>query len=555
MKTLMTLLASATLLACHSTAEPTTTNSATVFINADLITMTDAPHLHDALAVRDGRIEFIGSSQQAQQRYQQDADIIDLEGLTIMPGIHDSHVHALEAGAEVGGNCWLEADNLAGLRQPLLDCRQHQVGTDWLTAYGHELHWFIEEDNPRQLLDQWISDRPVVIMEQSSHSAWVNSEALARLNYHADSHNPPGGIILRDKHGEPNGILLETAAEAAFDLAYQPTEESFDLYYDGLLWAMDEMARHGITSIADARVYWQRGWLDVWHQAELDGALKTRVNLGLWAYPLMADAAQIDFLKQQYRYDPKRLLQINQIKIYSDGIIHNTTAALKQPYQHSLPDVPTRGLNYFDQSRLAHYIAQLQPAGFDFHIHTIGDRGVHEALNAIASHPAPQQRHRLTHVEMVDDHDLPRFAQLGVIADMQVAGDFTLPHNHDWQRPYIGDRIDQAYRLKDLLDSQATVVLSSDWTVSSLNPFIGIHNAVNRGEQSIRVEQALAAYTRDAAFLMRSEERTGTLEVGKHADLIVIDQNPLTVAPQQLRDTRVLLTMMNGDITFQHDDF
>ncbi|ASP40923.1 hypothetical protein CHH28_12065 [Bacterioplanes sanyensis] len=518
---------------------------------------TDAPTATgaDTLVVRDNRIDYIGTLAQAQQQYGADINVIDLEGLTLMPGIHDSHVHALEAGAEVGGNCWLQGDTLADIRQPLLDCRQRQTGSHWLTAYGHELHWLLEHENPRALLDQWISDRPVVVMEQSSHSAWVNSKALAELGFDDRSDNPAGGIILRDPQGRANGILLETAAEAAFDQAYKPTDDSFDLYYDGLMWAMEEMSRHGITAIADARVYWQRGWLDVWQQAEQDQTLTTRVNLGLWAYPLMADGIQLEYLKRQFRYDPERLLQINQIKIYSDGIIHNTTAALKAPYDYSLDGVPATGVNYFTQARLANYIAALQQTGFDFHIHSIGDRGIHEALNAIEANANAQRRHRLTHVEMIDDQDLPRFAQLGVIADMQVAGDFTLPQNFHWQIPYIGQRIDTAYRLKDLVDSGAHVVLSSDWTVSSLNPFIGIHNVVNRGEQSISVEQALAAYTRDAAYLMRSEQRTGTLEVGKLADLIVIDRNPLRIDPSQIKHTQVLMTMMNGVVRYQHPDY
>lgn len=553
MKPLSIMLTSMALLGCQ--ASSSANSDVTVFINADLLTLSEQAQAGDALVVRGNTIEFIGEQQQALQNAGNHAKVIDLEGLTIMPGIHDSHVHALEGGAEVGGNCWLEADHIYGLRQPLLDCRQQQAGSHWLTAYGHDLHWLLEHDNPKALLDQWISDRPVAIMEQSSHSAWVNSKALAELGYHADSNHPSGGVIVKNEDGEPNGILLETAAEAAFDLAYQPTEQSFDIYYDGLVWAMDEMARYGITSISDARVYWQRGWLDVWKQAEQDGALKTRVNLGLWAYPLANDKEQIDYLKKHFRFDTKRLLQINQIKIYSDGIIHNTTAALKQPYQHSLPSVAPTGLNYFSQQRLSHYINQLQDVGYDFHIHTIGDRGIHEALNAIAAQPRSQARHRLTHVEMIDNDDLPRFAQLGVIADMQVAGDFTLPHNHHWQRPYIGDRIDQAYRLKDLTDSGAHVVLSSDWTVSSLNPFIGIHNAVNRGAQSISVQQALAAYTRNAAYALRSERRTGTLEMGKLADLIVIDQNPLNVPTGDIQHTKVLLTMMNGRITYQSEEF
>ncbi len=323
--------------------------------------------------------------------------------------------------------------------------------------------------------------------------------------------------------------------------------------YEGLQWVMDELPQFGITSISDARVYWKRGWLKVWHQAEENEDLTVRVNLGLWAYPNEDDESQIEYLKKQFRYDPERLMQINQIKIYSDGIIHNTTAALKEPYNVSLYGVPATGLNYFDEQRLTKYIARLQPSGYDFHIHTIGDRGVHEALNAIESNRSekPDHRHRLTHVEMIDDDDLPRFAKLNAIADMQVAGKFTLPENQYWQEPYLGKRAFRTYRLKDLHDSGAHYVLSSDWTVNDLNPFIGIHNAVNRGEQSITVEQALNAYTKAAAYVMRSEKRTGSIETGKEADLVVIDRDILAVPRKSIKNIRVLLTMLSGQVTYQ----
>jgi len=557
---LVLTLSSLLLSGCYAGSQETSPRPQTaerIFTNADIITMNPSAPNAQAIVIGGGKIMYVGDNQTALAFATGNTQVTPLDGLTLLPGIHDSHVHALEGGSEVGGNCWLEGESINDLKQPLLNCRKKQQGSPWLLAYGHELESLLEVDSPRALLDSWISDRPVAVMEQTSHSVWVNSKGLALAGITAASPDPIGGIILRDAQGEPNGILLEAAGEAIFDLALKPTAESFDINYDGLIWAMDELARNGITSIADARVYWQRGWLDVWNQAEKDQALKTRVNLGLWAYPNIDDEQQLTFLKTHYRYNPNRLLQVNQIKIYSDGIIHNTTAALKAPYKSSLKPVPPLGLNYFTESKLSRYIRELQSVGFDFHIHTIGDRGVHEALNAIEQNltARPDHRHRLTHVEMIDDIDLPRFASLNVIADIQVAGDFTLPKNHHWQEPYIGARAYSAYRLGDLTDSGARVVLSSDWTVSSLNPFVGIHNAVNRGEQSISVMDALKAYTINAAYLMRSEQRTGSLEVGKAADMIVVDQNIFSIPPARLRDTRVLLTIMNGQVTWQDKDF
>ncbi|WP_066015479.1 amidohydrolase [Endozoicomonas atrinae] len=533
-----------------------------IFTHGNIITMDDALPRAEAVAVKGGKVVYVGTSQKVMELAGEYSEVIDLQGLTMIPGIHDAHIHALEAGSEVGGNCWLEAKSLKGLKPELLSCLRKQKGTDWLLAYGHQLETLLEgTEDPRGLLDSWVSDRPVAVMESTSHSIWVNSRALAAAGIKKNTKDPDGGIIMRYSDGvnagEPNGILLETAGEMVFDLALQPNSTAAAINYEGLQWVMDELPQYGITSIADARVYWKRGWLEVWKKAEKNDDLTVRVNLGLWAYPNEEDERQIEFLKKQYRFDPERLMQINQIKIYSDGIIHNTTAALKEPYRLSLYGVPPTGLNYFDEQRLSKYIARLQPSGYDFHIHTIGDRGVHEALNAIEkNYPEnPGHRHRLTHVEMIDNEDMPRFAKLNAIADMQVAGDYTLPENYHWQELYLGERAFHAYRLKDLNDSGAHYILSSDWTVNDLNPFVGIHNAVNRGHQSISVQQALKAYTLGAAYVMRSETRAGSIKTGKEADLVVIDQDILSIPPKAIKDTKVLLTLLSGEITYQSKAF
>lgn len=528
-----------------------------VLVNADVLTMNDRQPTAEAVVIESGIITYVGDVETAQLHKPPEAETVDLDGLTLMPGIHDVHVHALEAGSTVGGNCWLESDRIRDMKDEILACKDRQAGTDWLLAYGHSLEDLLELDVvPRRLLDQWVDDRPVAIMDDSSHSVWVNSRALERMRVDRQTPDPTGGVILRDADGDATGVLLDSAGEWAFDLALQPNPLAFNLNYDGLAWAMDRLAENGITSIADARVYWKRGWLDVWYEAEARNILTTRVNLGLWAYPLMDDEEQLETLASLYHVDPDGLVQANQIKIYSDGIIHNTTAALKEPYDHNLPQTPPLGLNYFDQPRLARYIERLQAVGFDFHIHAIGDRGVHEALNAIErTDDGGDHRHRLTHVELVDDADLNRFRQLGVMADMQVTGPYTLPSNHYWQEPYIGERAFRAYRLRDLVDSGARVTLSSDWTVNPLNPFQGIEHAIDREEQSVDLDTALKAYTLNAAHALRSEDRTGSIEPGKLADLIVIDHNPYRVPVTSISETTVLWTLLAGETTYINPGF
>jgi len=529
----------------------------TVMLGGVIYTADANDSRHQALAIRDGQLVYIGDNARAESYIDRDTQVIELDGRMVMPGIHDSHIHALEGGSEVGGNCVLQGDQpLHSIGPALRDCAQRAEGTDWLLGYGHQLEALLElEQSPLALLDSMLPERPVAIMEQSSHSAWVNSAALRMAGIDGDTPDPQGGVIMRDEAGQPNGILLDAAAELVFNLALKPNPLAAEINYEGLRYTLDEVAANGITSFCDARVYWQRGWLEVWQRAEAEGLLNARVNLGLWAYPDLDDRLQLKTLKKLYRRDPDSLLQVNQIKLYSDGIVHNTTAALLKPYRDSLPQVPPRGLNYFTQARIQRYIEELGATGFDFHIHAIGDRGVRESLDAIEAAQAEgaQQgrRHRLTHVEMVADSDLPRFAELGVIADMQVAGVFTLPGYKHWQIPFVGRRADKMYRLGDLQQAGATVVLSSDWTVSPMSPFLGIQHALQRGKQSLSLEQALRAYTINAAYLMQQDKITGSLELGKAADLIVLDRNLFETPVERISKTRVLLTLLEGEETWR----
>ena len=245
--------------------------------------------------------------------------------------------------------------------------------------------------------------------------------------------------------------------------------------------------------------------------------------------------------------------RVNQIKFYSDGIVHNTTAAMKTDYQQDILGEPTNnGLNYFVESRLAHYLSELEPTGFDFHIHAIGNRGVTEALNAIEQSGSANGRHRLTHVEIVSPSDYNRFAQLNVTADCQVAGNFTQPNHWAENIPLIGAaNASNIIPLKSLKAANARITLSSDYSVSSYNPFIGLQNAVTRSPQELTLAEAIKAYTINPAYVMRQEQIVGSIEVGKAADLIVLDRNLFDIAANQINQTKVLMTYLAGELVYE----
>lgn len=542
------------LLACNDTGQPQ--DDETVFFNGNIYTVNPAQPWASAVYVKNGIIKFVGSDDAAIAMSSENAEILDLEGAFMMPGIHDVHTHPLEAASDnfaftVNAN----EDNPENYADDIANAAANHPGTGWLLGWGYLLETIIEADrDPKAIIDDIIADRPVAIMEQTSHSVWCNSKALQLLGFTADSPNPTGGIIARNDDGQPNGLLIDNAGELLLENALAPTTQSKDNDYNGLVeFALPELAKYGITSISEARTFWKRNQQDTWKKIEDDGKLTCRVNLGLWAYPTENDATQIAAIKALYSNNSDKLLKINQVKVYADGIVHNTTAAMHNDYLLDYFNLGTNnGLNYFTQSRLAQYISALESTGFDFHIHALGNRAVNESLNAIEQAGSSIGRHRLTHVEYIDPADYTRFANLNVTADAQVAGDFTQPnhwHDNDYLvGPALASNI---IPLKDLNNAGARLTLSSDWDVSNLNPFVGLQNAVTRSPQEISIQDAIKAYTINAAYVMRQENKVGSIEVGKEADLIVLDKNILDIPSHQIGTTKVELTYLKGELIYE----
>ncbi|MEM7276818.1 MAG: amidohydrolase [Pseudomonadota bacterium] len=514
----------------------------------------------EAFAVHDGEIIAVGNNAEIQALNEAGAKRIDLKGRLVLPGLHDSHVHILEASSPLSGTCMLDAGKTPeALIGALRACAPKQRVLDWVLGFGWDIGSFLaSNEDPLAAIDAAIPDRPAAIMEQTSHAVWVNSRALEALSITAESENPAGGVIAKNANGLPNGLLIDNAGDLAFEVALSRTPAVDEQHLQGLYYGLSQLASNGITSFADARAYWTRGFHEFYDAAELQEGLTARAVLGLWAYPQMDDSVQLARLKSLFRRDDARLVQRTQIKVYVDGITQNTTARTLRPYLVDYGFGTPKGLNYFTEDRLTKYISELERVGYDFHIHAIGAGGVREALNAIERARAenPQiadARHRITHVEHVHPDDIARFAELGVIADIQLAGEFTDPDLFaEYNDPLIGeDNPVLPLPARALLDAGAILSLSSDFDVSPLNPFLGIANAVNRHEGALSVQEAVDAYTINAAFLMRHENRLGSIESGKRADFVVLDQNVFAVTPDVIADTQVLLTVIDGEEVFR----
>ncbi|MFC0118651.1 amidohydrolase [Pseudoalteromonas xiamenensis] len=522
-----------------------------VFDNASIYTVNETQPWAEAMATKEGKIIFVGSSEEASKLIGPKTVVHDLNGKMMMPGIHDVHIHPLESASDATHFTLPEYASIAEYQDIVADALAKNPSAPWLIGYGHNIDGLLAfSQSPRVILDEVSTERPIIIMEQTSHSMWVNSKALALANLNQASNDPIGGVLGRTQTGHLDGVLYDNAGNLVMDIAMQAIGSEGERNYQGFVdYTQPELLKHGVTSISDARVYWQRGQLDTWQQLASDGALNLRVSLGLWAYPDANDERQIEELKKLYNTNFSPMLKVDQIKVYMDGILVNTTAAMKEPYQESWLGLPEdKGLNYFTQARLEKYLEALEPVGFDFNIHGIGDRGIHEALNAIENVTSGNARHRITHVEVVDPLDYKRFKQLGVIADAQVAGDFTKPAHWSEMEPLLGtERADHLVPIASLADNGATLTLSSDWNVSSLNPFVGIANALSRAPESISLEEAIKAYTLSGAYAMRQERKVGSLEIGKEADFIILDKNLFELTPSQIKRVTVLSTYVKGE--------
>ncbi|WP_258185310.1 amidohydrolase [Vibrio sp. 10N.286.48.B8] len=519
----------------------------------------------NSIVTQNGKISFIGSEQQARQFASSDAEFIDLKQNFVLPGFIDNHNHVFEAASELGGTC--ELDSEATLEEQILyleACKINAdtVGRGWLMGYGFSLESTLDSDSeytPLEIIDSVFPDRPVVIMEQTSHSMWVNSKALKIARISPQSPDPQGGAYLKDPaSGKLNGILLDNAGDQVMEMAWNSQSELFEQSYQGLMYGLEEAAAHGITTIGDGRMYWKRGWYDVWLEAEQNQDLTARVSLRPWVYPSMAMPSQLEVFEKMYSDNKSRLLLVEQVKMYSDGIFINGTAKTLAPYLDTyLPSSPN-GLNYIPPAQMKQWLTALEKIGFSAHIHAIGDGAVRESLDAIESvrKQGSQKPYTLTHVELINDEDVPRFKQLGVTADFQVGSDYVARHQHQWAEAFLGARRAKAMmNLDAILKTDANITLSSDWNVHDINPLVGIANSLIMGKTGLTdIYTAIDAYTLNAAKSLGIEDVTGSIEVGKSADFAILDKDITTLSARGIAKTQVLMTVLRGDVVYQNGE-
>jgi predicted amidohydrolase YtcJ len=515
------------------------------------------------VAIRDGRIAAVAPEGEVRALAGPGTEVVEVPSGLLLPGFQDAHVHPPTSGLE-RLRCDLNdaEDAQAYLRIVAAYARTHPDEA-WILGGGWWPAAFPGGTPRREDLDAIIPDRPVFLPNRDGHGAWVNTRALEAARIDREMPDPPDGRIERDPvTGEPTGTLHEGAMTLVERLV--PSTSAPD-WERAILEAQSYLHSLGITA-------WQDAWvgpehLDAYLALAGRGELTARVVAALW-WERSRGLEQIDDLVE-WRAGAAVVdcVDAGTVKIMVDGVIENFTAHMLEPYLDATGR-PTgnRGFPFLEDAELAEAVTRLDREGFQVHFHAIGDAAVRNALDAVeaarrANGPLGN-RHHVAHLQVVHPEDVPRFAALEVTANAQAFWASHEPQMDELTIPFLGaERSAQQYPFASLARARARLAFGSDWSVSTPDPLLQMEVAVTRvdpddrdGDPFLPQERldpaaALEAFTRGSAFVNRLEERTGTIEPGKDADLVVLQHDPFTNGP--IGDARAMLTMVGGRVV--HD--
>lgn len=524
-----------------------------VLTGAAVYTLDAARSWAEAVAVKDGRIVYVGSA--AGAPVGEGTEVLHLPGRMVLPGFQDAHIHPAMSAVELR-QCGLhELTGPDAILEKIRACARALPAEGWVVGSGWELPSFPGGAPTKELLDEAVGERPAYMLAADGHSAWVSSKALELAGITAATPDPANGRIERDpKTGAPAGTLREAATDLVSKLLPVPDiEERLAAW----LPVQEMLLRFGVTAFQDASVREQE--LQTYRESERRGELHTRVVAALVTDPERGPEQVDDLLRLRRKYTSDRI-RPTAAKIFADGVIEARTAAMLAPYTGHPGE---RGEPVLPQEKLDALVARLAEAGFSVHVHAIGDRAVRMTLDAFeaagrSADPPDRLRHQIAHLEVIDPADVPRFRALGVIANFQPLWAYADTYVTELTWPVLGpERSRWLYPMGSVHRSGGPLAFGSDWSVSSPNPLEGIQVAVTRQaldmstppmmpEERLDLPTALAAYTIGAAYANGLERETGSIEVGKKADLIVLSANLFDVAPSDLAHTEVLLTLLGG---------
>ncbi len=539
-----------------------------LLLNGSVYTVNSAQPWAESVAIRAGIIIAVGSTEEMTAYRDASTKVVELAGKLLMPGINDAHVHPAWGGVKDLFQCNFPfsatPDEIA---VKIAECVAAQPESEWIQGGQWTSDFFVNHslESPRKWLDKVSGDKAVILTDDTGHNHWANSRALQLMGIDSSTADPAGGKIGRDvSTGEPNGIL-----EEAFSLVELATPAwTLEQYIRGAAYAVDQANRYGVTGMKDASASALEA--EAFYKIDQDRGLTVHVALALYSESQdNINALNMDEfveLRNQFR---SAHVHPDFVKLFLDGVpTASRTAAMLAPY---LPthegEEAYHGPMHLEPEQLASTVAQLDKLGFTVKIHAAGDRSVRAALDAIEyvrkTNGDSGLRHELAHAGYIDERDIPRFAALNAVADFSPYIWFPSPIM-DSIKGALGERGQYYWPTRDLIDSNAPMLAGSDWpsAVPDMNPWRGMEALVTRRdpqgdypgvlweEQAISLEEAVKIYTFDGARALKLDSVTGSVAVGKSADLIVLQDNIFEIPASRIGDTRVSMTFFEGELVY-----
>ena len=524
--------------------------------NAQIWTGNPAQPWAEAMLISRGEILQTGTAKDLETWREKAVEVVDAQGGLVVPGFIDSHVHFLTGGLALASVQLRDARTPAEFIERIGSFVQKNPN-NWVRGGDWDHEQWGGELPTRQWIDSLTPDTPVFVRRLDGHMGLANSKALELAGISASTPDVAGGEIVRDRGGNPTGVLKDNAMDLVFRAIPEPGEGEYEKALEA---AMDHVASQGVTSVHHVGGTDPAGYLKLFQKARAEGKLRTRIYA-------LTPLSQWEWLDRQLKegLQSDAWVRFGGLKGFSDGSLGSHTAAFKDPYT----DQPGEyGLFITPKDSLESWILGADGAELQVAVHAIGDDAISFVLNAfdkaIEINGPRDRRFRIEHAQHIAQDDFQRFAQLGVIPSMQP---YHAIDDGRWAQRVIGERIRTTYAFRSLLDAGADLAFGSDWFVAPPDPLYGIYAAVTRQtlddanpggwvpEQKITVEEALRAYTIGSARASFEEEIKGTLEAGKLADFVLLSENLFEVPLERIKDVSVVRTWVGGKQVYSGTEY